>query len=663
MVLHTQLLSRNMVLKMIVFTCFMGLFSSVHSQIVFPIPDLDQFLNITDQLGELSVQLSNISETCAKQVEVLAQNTDIITKMVDASAKFPYSGMLYSGRVELGNFDECMSIEHTYEGGRILGKYCLSGLFMPDFDNLYNIELGHQLATCTPDGCSAKDLVEIGKVMYPNVPLLFIDNFCTTIETGQEFNTGNIIMIIIFALLLLVMILSTTYDVYLYKNEIGSNTLLLAFSVFTNGRKLLKTTVYSKDHVQIFDGMKVISIMWIIAGHGIGSFIGGLLTPMNKEKIDTIHTKIYSGYLDAAHVCVDTFIFISGFLVAYQYFKGKTPSLHTQIKKVPYFYLHRYLRITPAVLMMYLSVLFILPKTGSGPYWHPAIEQELVPCKKYWWSYILYIQNYVNWDELCLVPHWYLSVDLQMYVISPLLLIPVSLMLKKSNGFTYSMVMLLILNVAFIIQPIIQWIVFPEFKNSMATHLRLTDFYIGFMMGVYMRQKKDQPFLSIVKKKYHSRVNLIVWFLVLVEMFTVLFFYQDAEVNQGPIQRAFYFGLSRPAWCIGLCWIIYSSYHGYGGFVHWFLTRSIFQIGAKLSYCMYVVHFTVIAHYTLSNRMKWYFSDYIEFYLWCGYFVETLLWATFWTLAFESPIITIEKYVFGREKPKGHHQNGTIENK
>lgn len=34
----------------------------------------------------------------------------------------------------MGNYDECLAIDHQYDKGRILGKYCYSGLLIPDID-------------------------------------------------------------------------------------------------------------------------------------------------------------------------------------------------------------------------------------------------------------------------------------------------------------------------------------------------------------------------------------------------------------------------------------------------------------------------------------------------------------------------------------------------
>ena len=52
--------------------------------------------------------------------------------VLDATSKFPYAGLGYSSRTDFGNFDQCLTVDHKYTGGRILGKYCAGGMIIPD---------------------------------------------------------------------------------------------------------------------------------------------------------------------------------------------------------------------------------------------------------------------------------------------------------------------------------------------------------------------------------------------------------------------------------------------------------------------------------------------------------------------------------------------------
>lgn len=52
---------------------------------------------------------------------------------------------------------------------------------------------------------------------------------------------------------------------------------LTAFSIYTNTKKLLHASKGTREQIQIFHGLKFISMMWIIAGHGM---VGVLSTPL-----------------------------------------------------------------------------------------------------------------------------------------------------------------------------------------------------------------------------------------------------------------------------------------------------------------------------------------------------------------------------------------------
>ncbi|XP_062587685.1 O-acyltransferase like protein-like, partial [Saccostrea cucullata] len=74
-------------------------------------------------------------------------------------------------------------------------------------------------------------------------------------------------------------------------------------------------------------------------------------------------------------------------------------------------------------------MLFILVYTayfqywGSGPLW-PLTSPDYHNCKEYWWRNLLYIQNFFPVGEECIGWGWYLAVDMQFFVLSPLIIYP-----------------------------------------------------------------------------------------------------------------------------------------------------------------------------------------------------------------------------------------------
>lgn len=63
-------------------------------------------------------------------------------------------------------------------------------------------------------------------------------------------------------------------------------------------------------------------------------------------------------------------------------------------------YLHRYLRLTPLLGMGFLFSMSLMRFLGSGPFWPNIVKTQSEQCDKYWWSALLYAQNYVNPKEI-----------------------------------------------------------------------------------------------------------------------------------------------------------------------------------------------------------------------------------------------------------------------
>lgn len=58
-------------------------------------------------------------------------------------------------------------------------------------------------------------------------------------------------------------------------------------------------------------------------------------------------------------------------------------------------WLHRYIRLAPAVIAALLFFPIIGIKLGKGPFWNNTM-QELELCYDNWWSTLLFIQNFAS---------------------------------------------------------------------------------------------------------------------------------------------------------------------------------------------------------------------------------------------------------------------------
>ena len=84
-------------------------------------------------------------------------------------------------------------------------------------------------------------------------------------------------------------------------------------------------------------------------------------------------------------------------------------------------YLHRYLRLTPALAVLMCVFMIIPPYLTSGP---AAVTKETLTgtCDKWWWYNILYINNLDVGAGNCVGWVWYLANDMQFFILSPVFL-------------------------------------------------------------------------------------------------------------------------------------------------------------------------------------------------------------------------------------------------
>lgn len=135
--------------------------------------------------------------------------TDILYLVFDASSKLQ-SGLLVGNSVELGNFDECISIEHHFEKDnmkeKILGKYCGYSVtvLIPGSTKTstksQNVTLREEQESvpiiissiCLPDACSPTDLAPLASKFGLDGVVVFSDNLCQTKELNNKIDGYDI---------------------------------------------------------------------------------------------------------------------------------------------------------------------------------------------------------------------------------------------------------------------------------------------------------------------------------------------------------------------------------------------------------------------------------------------------------------------------------------
>lgn len=133
----------------------------------------------------------------------------------------------------------------------------------------------------------------------------------------------------------------------------------------------------------------------------------------------------------------------------------------------------------------------------------------------------------------------------------------------------------------------------------------------------------------------------------------------------------------RPVWAIGVAWIILACISGHGGPINSFLSHSVFQVLSRLTYSMFIIHELFLLALFASIRQNVRFTDFemvslyvclfdnfeflprqlffFQVYQFFSDFAICTVFSIGLCLAFESPMITIEKLLFGnfgKKKPE-----------
>jgi len=188
----------------------------------------------------------------------------------------------------------------------------------------------------------------------------------------------------------------------------SNNRYVLAMSMRAHYDKLL-TVNRSQKVIKCIDGIRSMSIFWVIIGHIISQ---------NLAVVDNLHEilgRAAHGYLVgilSGMVSVDTFFLIGGLLTAYlatnMWEKALKSGPMGVIKSYVLFILNRYWRLTPVLLIAMGFGMSVWPIIGNGPIFGPATNMANM-CYSNWWIALLYGGAFLqDPDQICLPWIWYL---------------------------------------------------------------------------------------------------------------------------------------------------------------------------------------------------------------------------------------------------------------
>ncbi|OWF53620.1 Nose resistant to fluoxetine protein 6 [Mizuhopecten yessoensis] len=430
--------------------------------------------------------------------------------------------------------------------------------------------------------------------------------------------------------------------------------LIISFSVWTNGKRLLNTE-QTAGTLGAINGIRFFSMSWVILAHSFTNVIDHNMFVDQWSGVSNLLQRRSFMAVSNSNVSMDTFFAMSGLLVSYVFMN----EMKREKGRINWFmfYCHRFWRLTPPYMLVMMMDIALFRYVGDGPTWNPnGIENDF--CKDTWWTNLAYVNNIVKDDKMCFAWSWYLANDMQFYVISPLLLVPLYFS-KKIGGFVS---MLFLLGVTIVSAVISVHFELPSSQFSLKPSPHAADYFPNYYIKPYCRM--GPYIIGIIagyilyrtggKYKIKTPLNLFIWaFMTTLGCLVVYGTYEETNGNAMSVGvAALYNAVHKTLWGVCVCWVVFACVTGNGGYINTILSWSPFVPLGRLTYCAYLVHPLVMYAYYSSLRQGIYGTDFNIIYLFMGHLVISYMVAFVISLAFESPMMALERTILKKDRKK-----------
>lgn len=175
-------------------------------------------------------------------------------------------------------------------------------------------------------------------------------------------------------------------------------------------KRFLRVTASGSYNPQI-DGLRFLAIVPVLVWHGYlralrGYTQGHPLSPAEQA---------VTAWVPNGHIGVLLFFFVSGYMIAFPFLKGRTPSLGS-------FYKRRLMRLAPPYVLMLtvcLALVSIAPVPKDAATFHAAGGTNF----ESYLASLFYLHGLIyGYNPRLLPPAWSLEIEFQFYLIAPFLL-------------------------------------------------------------------------------------------------------------------------------------------------------------------------------------------------------------------------------------------------
>ena len=406
------------------------------------------------------------------------------------------------------------------------------------------------------------------------------------------------------------------------KSKIG--LLFLSFSFTRNIRKIFwGPPAKEGDYLVIFNGVRILSILYVILGHGFTSIFQVPFTEI--EGLDRLLGSWGFYIITGGVFAVDVFFFLSAFLGSYlMLLKFYTK----RNMNIPLIYFHRIYRLVIPIAFVIALFLTFMIFLGDGPVWNTSLESQIEGCREQWWETLLFIGNLIpyNTGMKWLNWLWYIQNDMQFF-----LLLPFQIWLYKKHRYLgYSLAYFILIGsciTSFIISAVnkmsINVIAEPNYwvLLYMRPWARINAYQVGVIFGMYyyewMNRSKIRIFVgsfgtSIFELVYNFRFVRYSFYIIgfiLINLIMIGGYVEGTKMIDAPQHFSQFFhdlynAFARPLFVLWLMLILAGPLTGRNRFLRWFLGSSGYNPWARVSFMVYLIHLLVFSLFYCQIRQS-----------------------------------------------------------
>ncbi|KAI5733761.1 hypothetical protein M8J76_015589 [Diaphorina citri] len=429
--------------------------------------------------------------------------------------------------------------------------------------------------------------------------------------------------------LLLVLVIWATIRDLLQSDSLSPNPARLsysrAFSIIYNTQRLCK--VDKNEEMTIIYGIKFLAMTTMVIGHKVILLVGNNV--QNKDRIerkilsrksdlkslekgwrkleiagltkDTVNIAYF--YFLNGSLLVDTFFVISGFLSAHQLVQHFNRSKNVDFVLVV---LDRIVRIIPSYALVIGFYVWVLPYLNDGPLWKAIVLRESHRCQENWWTNILFVNNFFNENQMCMLQSWFLAVDFQLFLLSFLLIYLCWKWPSIQKWLLGATLLVCMVIPGFMVYRKREWSFFipsisnlydptqvPHFREMYTkSYNRAIPYVIGIMGAFYTKhlQQAQFQFSSVAVKIFMFSAAVIGTHI----MFIVPMLFVSSGHQYNVWEHVLYAPLHRLVWAVAMCnFIVVHNAGGYG-VISSFLGCRLFAPLSRLCYGVYLTHVAIM---------------------------------------------------------------------